>query len=295
MGHSPDWSVSAPKDAGTFPSRHRGALLRLALVPALLGLVATCGLLLYFGGIPGQAAPLGFRDWPVGLRLTLLLLRQFAGVLLLVLPILLAAAIIGTGVQRLAVLGEMPGWVIVRFRKYERAYLLVMLLTIAATGIALAAFSSMSLTAAHRSAGGLPSPSGLVIPVLAIGALFGQTRLMLMAPHAAVTGRISLATSWAAMRGNMIRATWARLALSWRILLILLAMIAVSLVTQLASTLFQTVTGSGALHQIRGALIFAAILAALVYLYAIYAALAGYAYKELIGTQAQADPAGAPA
>ena len=189
--------------AVVFPFSNILGIIRLGLVPTLIA----------SGVIYAAYRVIGPIEWPMQSLEELGQRRQF----LLPLSALLAVcfAIVGTlvavGIHRLILHGERPAWTVIRIRKYELAYGAIVLTILAAT---------YALGVAGRYVIGFPTPRDFAVIDSNLGAfgayarlvavaiiggglsLWVYVKLILVFPHAALTGEISASRSWAAMRGN---------------------------------------------------------------------------------------------
>ena len=107
-------------------------------------------------------------------------------------------AILAVGIHRMIILHERPGWLIYRFGRYELAYAVTFFLVSALIWVPILVFGQA--VASFRSLGLYWLWSGYVVYMLIWTVL--AIKLLLIYPHAAVTGRISFPTAWAAMKGN---------------------------------------------------------------------------------------------
>lgn len=207
---------NAVKRAARFPFANIGTLIKLGLVPALLAL-----------GVNYVAMR---ALWPQDAQFTSIeeMQRIVASLHLAMLPGSVAygvvAAIFAVGIHRFIIRGEEPGWVLLRFGRYEIAYAAVAILLLLAsmgaqfavyfvgwaTGVLpgdMPGFGAALMPWALEVAPPREFPTGLGTLFLVL-ILFGTwlyVRLLLTFPHAAVTGRIDLGVSWRAVKGNVWR------------------------------------------------------------------------------------------
>jgi uncharacterized membrane protein YhdT len=207
------------KDAIVFPFANIGSFAKLALFPAL---------------IAGALSYLVLRAfWPVDASFdSQEEAKRFMEALnpainIVYLIVTLAGAVVAVGIHRFIIRGEQPGWVILRLRWYELAYILVPLvfilvqagiwIVVALVALGAAAAVDPALVgqvlrdpaAIQDLEGTLPGSLGLVAIVAFIAlfvlVLWTSMRLVLMFPHAAVEGSLSPRFSWRAMKGNVWR------------------------------------------------------------------------------------------
>jgi len=212
--------IGRVKDAIVFPFANVGSLVKLALFPIIIAAIASYAVLRAF--------------WPTDIVVTMqedvprFMQAISPAINIIYLLALAVSAIVAVGIHRFIIRDEQPGWVIARFRWYELAYLLAplvfgimqlgLMIVVALAVLAAAAIIDPSLVgtllgdpSAIQNLEGQQVPAGLAV-VFAIGffvlfvliAWIG-VRLTLMLPHAAVTGSLSPATSWRAMKGNFWR------------------------------------------------------------------------------------------
>jgi hypothetical protein len=197
-----------------FPFNNILGIIRLGLVPTLIA----------SGVIYAAYRAIGPIKWPTQ---SIGELGQLTQVLLPLSALLsFCSAIVGTlvavGIHRLILHGERPAWTVIRIRKYELAYGAIVLTILAA---------AYALDAAGRFIFGFPKPGDLAViaskldapgtrALIAAVAMIGgglflwiYVRLILVFPHAALTGEISARKAWAAMRGNFWRFVGASLLL----------------------------------------------------------------------------------
>jgi hypothetical protein len=124
-------------------------------------------------------------------------------------------------IHRYIINEEDPGWVLFRFGRYELMYLLTgivlflcfaLFILVAVVGVTPILGVSLNSEMWTRLQSGqsvpLPGPHGWFFALgVAVYCLFVwiAVRLVLMLPHAAVTGRLSFGVSWRAMKGNFWR------------------------------------------------------------------------------------------
>jgi hypothetical protein len=256
-------------DAVVFPFANILSLLKLGLIPLIIVMLINYAMSANID-IRADLRMTSPEDMAAFMRAQLP--AQVVGSILL----LVVGVIYAVGVHRIILRHEYPGWVILRFRRYELAYLgAVVLYVLITTGVQL--FALLALYAlgfpdfAAQFADLAERAGGLLF--LAFGALMVFTawlglRLLLMMPHAAVTGEISPAVSWRATRGNF----WRLFAASLLLVLVLLPIMAV------ASLLVQGALGGVAVPMGRNI----AMLPISGFIYSMTFALASYAYKELV-------------
>lgn len=186
------------QDAFMFPFRNPLAVLRLGLFPVLIVLTAAhvaIYLLILFASEMTSSGLVVSGLW------TLLLL--------LVYPLVISG--FAAGVCRLIVKGEAPGWSVPQLGRRERpcaaALLVFLLLTVGAQ--ALFAGIGWIGEVVHEAEGRFAALTGLAFAALSAAAFLAALcvclRLVLILPHAAVTGEVSLKTSWDALDGNFWR------------------------------------------------------------------------------------------
>ncbi len=290
------------KRAFSFPFRNFSALLRLALIPGLIALLLSylivSPIVSQIGSLTEEKDLQKFIDDFVRIGIVL---RIIFGVVLVILAV---------GIHRLIVMGEYPNWVILRFGRYELAYAAMLLFFVMLylaeqylfLGVAWAlglipavllspfpSISDMQSLAEAQQQFMSPIVVILFIPYLLV-VLWINVRLALTLAHAAVTGELSLTTSWEAMRGNF-----------WRLIaaIILLALVAVlvyfvlgTIVTLVAGGLLvgfgehapQIAAPSPGPHGplMLGFAFFALMMPVYGLLLAMFIALLSYAYKELV-------------
>lgn len=217
------------KRAFMFPFRNFGALLRIGMIPALIVLAV---IYVIFASI---APHLSVPTTPEDDMRRLMQVMSWVTIPLQILYVVIAS-IFAVGIHRLIIRGEYPSWVIFRFGRYELAYAAMLVFFILlyvveqyaflGTGWALGMIPAQllkpypdnpqAMMTAYRQ---IMTPELLVL-LLAAGAvsLWINVRLSLSLAHAAVTGELSLALSWRAMRGNF----W-RLAIASLILFVIVA------------------------------------------------------------------------
>jgi hypothetical protein len=200
-------------EAFVFPFTNFGALFQIFFFPSLL-LMAIAAAALWLFWPPG--ADVTTTD---GLQGTLLAMSPLLNILNIILVIF--SIMFAVHIHRYIVNEEDPGWVLFRFRRYELMYLLTAIviflcfvLTILAVvgGVMLLLGVSLDPEMWARLQSGetvqLPVQHGwLFALIVALYVLFFWVvvRLVLMLPHAAITGRLSFSTSWRAMKGNFWR------------------------------------------------------------------------------------------
>jgi hypothetical protein len=206
----PVWSTV--KRAVVFPFANLGALIRIGLMPALLSFAVS-----YAG-----ARAL----WPQNVQLTTPQdVTQLLGQLqIAALPGSIAdgfvLVILAVGIHRLIIKDERPGWILVRFGRYELAYALSLLILAGGWLAILLPLSFGGFLPAYMPApGGFAGPgavlddsAGLAFLAFVIALLilipltiWLSIRLTLAFPHAAVTGRLGLGVAWQAAKGNFWR------------------------------------------------------------------------------------------
>lgn len=196
-------------DALTFPFKNPLTLLGIALVPGLVTVASIVAAVEILMAGAGQAAPPD-QVWES--------LAKFALALTAIaLLSTLFLVIYAVAIHRLIVCGERPGFVILRFRRYELAYLGVLVLIFieqrvldVISGLIRNSFgfvparelANPALTASDNFTT-LLGWAALVLAALVL--IWIHLRLALIFPHAAITGRIGFAASWRAMKGNVWR------------------------------------------------------------------------------------------
>lgn len=184
-----------------FPFENLLGIIRLGLLPTLIATAVVYAVYRYTDPI----------NWPprsvqeIGqLTRSLLPLRVIAS-----LSTIFVGTLVAVGIHRLILRGERLDWTVIRFRKYELAYVSIPLTLLAASYIV--PFISRLL--------GAPDVTGfngisylysgwyvhLAVFIFIVLWLWIYIRLALVFPHAAVTGEISFGKSWTAMKGNFWR------------------------------------------------------------------------------------------
>ncbi|WP_088344495.1 MULTISPECIES: hypothetical protein [Rhodomicrobium] len=237
-------------EAVRYPFANIFGLLRLTLLPALISAALLYAAYRLFGS-------------PISLQVeTPEDIERFAKAIVpLTMPFwalcLFVSVIMAVGIHRHILRGEGLEWTLVPIRGYELAYAAVAGLFTAATFIEQYLF--------HLVAGwfGIVTPPPLggsgftaaqydivqfvkdaspaliaTVALLTAVLIWAHVRLALVFPHAAVTGRISLSESWAAMRGNVWRFVVAALLMSILVFVVyLLTVLAVAVLGFVAVTL----------------------------------------------------------
>jgi hypothetical protein len=197
------------KRAIVFPFANLGALIKLGLVPALLALaVSYVGVRALWPDDIQSTTPqdvlLSFEKWEIA---TLPSTIAYGIVLV----------IIAVGIHRLIIRDERPGWILLRFGRYELAYALLLLVLAGGylTILFPLIFGGIFPSQLFRP-GGFGGPegvsAGLTLAALVIALLIFipltmwlNVRLVLTFPHAAVTGRFGFGVAWRAAKGNFWR------------------------------------------------------------------------------------------
>lgn len=250
--------ATAVDDAIIFTAWNAPALVRLGLVPLLCAFLgSSVATLVYPGAAISQ------------------LLYFVAGV------------IFAVGVHCMIIRDENPGWVIFRFGREELAYIGVILIYIlVATSaryighIFSGLFGSAADTASHGVRYKAPLTPGLFIigGIASIAFIWALLRSILVFPHAAVRGEISLAVSWNAMSGNIWRLFSPKF--GFAPMAVREALFPIGLVIIPAGLLSSHLSGQA--HWLAQAVATWPVIA-------IAAAVSSYVYKDLVAPPAEAD------
>lgn len=260
------------KAAIAFPFENITAVIKLGLFPFLLSIVAIVAIFLIF--MPNMADLQG----PDALERMGRVLVPMQ--ILIQLVIIVFASMFAVGIHRHIVLGQQASWIFFRFRKYELFYILT---TIVIFGIMFALFVAVFFLLPAFAPSLAPGTEGdvsipLILILVAVWAFFIwlYVKLILALPNAAITGRISLARSWNALRGNVWRFIGFSLVilLSYFVPMLFLSMIGTGL---LQAQAFPFVIG--ALNMV---LMFISLLMGVSFL-----AFLSYVYRQLVAKPAQ--------
>ena len=304
----PKLRIGVWKEAFAFPFRNFFTLLQFSLVPTLI-VVAISVVMLHYAwpsSIPIDTAPV-----PEELERFLNPVHPALSVASFVATIL--ALVIPVCIHRFIVLGEHPGWIFVRFGRYELAYagaILVYVLVVLAIWMPIAAFIAASVSfgfvpAEIFTASGPLDPAvagrlGMFVLLVAPGVLITiivgcwiQARIALIFSDAAVAGRISLGVSWRAMKGNF-----------WRFVAAVLILVLVSsvfwgvvggVIFAVTANYFGFLSGFATSDPVQFAnalygtfLIYICLSPLYVFAFAMFVALISYVYADLVGARAAA-------
>ena len=195
--------IERTMDATIFTLKNIPTLLRLGLFPALIALAINVILIM---AVPVQA--IDFRNPSDMLRVAASLWPIFWVPNIL---FALAAAVYIVGIHRFILLGERPGWITARFGRHELAFITPVAIFYAAFCAFDLVFTGLiELIGTDSTQSFIPDAIAAVFGVILVWLCL---RLLLLASHAAVTGRISPAVSWRAMAGNVWRAVLAAITL----------------------------------------------------------------------------------
>ncbi len=282
--------IGRVKDGLLFPFKNILALLRLGLFPTLIAGVLSCAIVT---GYPVETVDL--QDDAAAERFVSSLLPLFIVISLL---FTIAMSIYAVGIHRLIIRGEPADWVVLRFGRYELAYLGVLLLFYAAS---VAEESVLEFIGQQALGGtgfpGRPGPAGLDASVLGVVgqpvtmvllslALIGvliwvHLRLALMFPHAAVEGSIAPLISWHAMAGNSLRLLGALILLCLAGLVLWIVLGSTALVALVGLLPTEGARSSGEVLKTMS-LIGLAIAPVIAILLAVPIAVMSYVYKDLV-------------
>lgn len=190
-----------------FAFKNLTGLIRLGLIPAILA-----GAVVY--AAYGAIGPI---KWPPQSIEEFQQFWQFVFPLNVLLSV--CSAVVGTfvavGIHRLILHGERPAWTLMRIRKYELAYctigleMLVVSYVLRVLGQAVGLFPKpvdFTAVGAKLAPFSVHALFGVIISVILGGLmLWIYMRLILIFPHAALTGEISFRKAWAAIKGNFWR------------------------------------------------------------------------------------------
>ena len=212
----PELRIGVWKEAFAFPFRNFFTLLQFSLMPTLIALALSLAILRYF-------LPSNMPTTPEELQPYVEAVNSALNAINFV--IVVFGLVVAVCIHRLIVSRERPGWIIVRFGRYEIAYagailvftlVILALLVPLAAGIAASVFFGLVPAEVFTTSGPLDTAVaerlgifgvlfalGIMVTVIVI--LWVEVRLALIFPHAAVTGQISLGVSWEAMKGNFGR------------------------------------------------------------------------------------------
>jgi hypothetical protein len=290
-------------EAFRFPFAHFGAVFRIFFIPTLLLIAIMIAAVWYF-------APQGMDvSSPENIEFYLKSASPTLDILNIVFVLL--TMMLAVHLHRYIVNGEDPGWVIFRFGRYELMYLLttiviglcigLVVLIVVIGGLLLLGLpvDPQAWTATQPGQPVLPPPPawlwtvGVVFYVLFIWVM---VRLVLMLPHAAVTGRLSFSVSWRAMKGNFWRFLFAGLLFS------LIVAVAVLVLFGSASVALQTFSATlvpGAQVPPEQFVAMISLLTAIsavfwVFYFSMAVAFISYAYAHLIGNDRQEAPVFSP-
>lgn len=263
-------------DATIFVLKNIPTLLRLGLFPTLIALAISFCVVI---AVPAQVIDRSKPGETTRVMESLWLVSWTPSILFA-----LAGAIFMVGIHRFILRGEKPGWVIARFGRYELALIgaiaLVCAMLYAVTYVFAAPMELIELIETSPSQVLLSNAIALIVVVILV---WLYARLLLLTPHAAVTGHISPMVSWRAMAGNV----WSAV-IAWVVLG--LGEIVVALIPGLLGLLFMKfllpVSDLG-IADSRGMLLLelyetTAKLPAYGAVIAVNAAFLSYAYKDLV-------------
>ena len=125
-----------------------------------------------------------------------------------------AGVIFAVGIHRMIIGDENPNWILFRFRRQELAYTGLVLLCILLAGFGMylkQSFTSLFGSTTDTLIYGIRFKAPLTPALVVLGgssaalAIWVFLKLVLVFPHAAITGEISLGQSWNATTGNFWR------------------------------------------------------------------------------------------
>jgi hypothetical protein len=265
----PKITFDQAKEAIAFPFQNIGAVIKLGLFPFLLAVVAIFTIFVDFapGNIDVQAPD----------AIPQLERAPLPDQLLTQLIVIILGSIFAVGIHRHIVLGQPASWVFFRFRKYELFYILISIVILALMSAFFWAVFFLLTNFASELAF-LPGKSLAILIFIADWVIYIwlYVKLILALPNAAITGRISLATSWHALRGNV-----------WQFIGYTLVIV----LSYIVPIFFLTLIG-GALFETQGSLLIALVLnllviVASVFLGVSFLAYLSYVYRQLIAKPAQ--------
>lgn len=172
-------------EAVAFPFKNLLSLIQIALIPWLITEALYWTLLKLFPGLSWPLFPQLFSDL-IGGPISIIYYAFFA--------------MFAVAIHRMIILGERPGWLIYRFGRNELAYAVTV---IAANALLFSVPGFVIVQTIDYF--GIRFTSwmwtGMVVCVIILSYL--MIRLLLIYPHAAVTGRMSFSATWGAMKGNV--------------------------------------------------------------------------------------------
>jgi hypothetical protein len=273
MAHSqPKITFEQARAAISFPFENIVAVIKLGLFPFLLSIVAITAVFILFA--PNMADLQGPDA-----------LERFAGAfvpiqILSQLIIIVFASIFAVGIHRHIVLGQPASWIFFRFRKYELFYILT---TIVIFGIMLALFLAVFFllpafapALAPGPEGGIPIAVTLIFVAVWVIYIWLYVKLILALPNAAVTGRISLARSWNALRGNFWRF------IGYSLVILLSYFVPILLLSLIATGLLQAQSGAFV-----AVVLNLVIMVISIFLGVSFLAYLSYVYRQLVAQPAQ--------
>jgi hypothetical protein len=216
-------SLSIASEAVTFPFANFGVILRLGLIPSLIGIAVVYGIFLYLWP-QGDIQNLEFSD-PQRLEHiqrvndALYLTSIVADVIIFVIFVIFAV-----GIHRFIIREERPSWLIFRAKRAEIVYatcaIILYVLTIAVAtlpilirnivvhGVGLDKLSLeyvMNLEYSPVTLFFQFDTFGIIYILVIFTAVLFYARFALIFPHAAVEGRISFGTAWQMLSNNFMR------------------------------------------------------------------------------------------
>lgn len=185
-----------------FPFQNIGAVIKLGLFPFLFSIIIIIAVFAYFAaGTTDMQGPDAIQKlkralWPVQLITQLV--------------IIVFGSMFAVGIHRYIVLGQPASWTFFRFRKYELFYILVNIVIIAlmiafSVAIFFALYKIIPIDLAFSPNKPPSIPAIIILVALWLFYIWIYVKLMLALPNAAITGRLSLVTSWRALSGNFWR------------------------------------------------------------------------------------------
>jgi hypothetical protein len=198
----PKITFEQAKAAIVFPFENIGAVIKLGLFPVIFALIII--FTAFAAMVPSAINVQSPQD------LEQLQLSLIPAQIIMQLTIIIFGSIFAVGVHRFIILRTPPAWTFFRFRKYELYYILanivivvVLILTYFASYLVLYYLLSVDLAYNPDTP---PSPALLIVLFLLFGLyMWIYSKLILALPNAAITGHLSLATSWHALKGNFWR------------------------------------------------------------------------------------------
>lgn len=198
----PKITIEQTKAAIIFPFKNIGAVAKLGLFPLIFAVTIIIAVFVHFMPMNFNAqSPAGI----VELERSLLPAQLISQLVLVIF-----GSIFAVGIHRYIILGSRPEWTFFRFRKYELFYILtniVIMLILMATYALIILVLSYFIPSELSLAPGVPTPPVLILVLFVLFCLYVwiYSKLALALPNAAITGHLSLATSWNALRDNFWR------------------------------------------------------------------------------------------